>query len=180
MATRQVRISAAFAKIVSKLNQLKTLIDDLQTGGGTSISFFQVTDNGVSNYLTTGTATVLENIWDAPEIDGPDFNFTNGVLLVNTPGTIEIDILVHSWNNLNNRHELHVILDKNNNEVTEASTYTSRNNTQDEGSVIIPGFKSEVQAGDTFRLRVFDVGVAASIGGGNIPRQTYISAKLYK
>ncbi len=149
-------------------------------GSGLTISFFQVKDNGSSTYLTTGAATVLSNIWDVPEITGSDFNFTNGVLLINEPGTIELDILVHSWNNANNRHELHVILDKNNSEVTEASAYTSRNNTQDEGSVIIPGFKSQVEAGDTFRLRVFDVGVAATIGGSNIPNQTYISAKLYK
>lgn len=180
MATRQARISAALAVIVTKLNELKALIDGLGGGGGTTITFFQVTDDGTNTQLTTGSATVLSGIWDTPEITNADFSFSSGVLTVNSAGTIELDIIVHSWNNANNRHELHVILDKNSSEVMEASTYTSRNNTQDEGSVIIPGYKSEVTAGDTFRLRVFDIGVAASIGGSTIAGQTYISAKLYK
>ena len=149
-------------------------------GGGTTITFFQVQDDGSTGYLTTGTPTVLSNIWDTPSITSADFSFSNGVLTVNSAGTLELDVLVHSWNNANNRHELHIILDRNGSEIVESSSYTSRNNTQDEGSVCIPGFKVAVNAGDTFRLRAFDVGVAATIGAANITGQTYISAKLYK
>lgn len=150
------------------------------SGGGADISLFMVTDDGTSTQLTTGSAVTVTGIWDTPAITSADFSFASGVLTLNSAGTLEITVMAHSWNNANNRHELHVILRKNGSEIAEASTYTSRNNTQDEGGVVIPSYLSPVVAADTFDLQVFDVGVAASIGGSTIPGQTYISAKLYK
>ncbi|MEO1035214.1 MAG: hypothetical protein AAFX44_06595 [Pseudomonadota bacterium] len=177
-------------KVLSDLdldgNNLNNRANDPAGGAGAAPSFFQVRDDGSATQLTTGAAADLTGIWDTPEITSIDFGWdgASGVLTLNAAGTLVLDIVVHSWNNANNRHELHVILAGDTgsgfSELMEGSTYTSRNNTQDEGSVVIPGFKSVVAAGHEFKLQVFDVGVAASIGGSTIPGQTYISATLFK
>lgn len=151
-------------------------------GGGTTITFFQVQDDGTTGQLTTGTATDLAGMWGTPTLTDADFswNGTTGILTVNTAGTIEFDIKVCTWNNLNNRHELHAQLYKNGTTVlTEDSQYASRNNTQDEGSAYICGFKDTAAINDTYRVRIFDIGVAATVGAANVAGMTYISVKLY-
>lgn len=152
-------------------------------GGGSSPSFFQVEDDGTTTQLTTGSFADVTTIWGTPSITDADFSFTSGVLTVNAAGTLVLDILVHSWNNANNRHELHVRVMRDTGggfaEEVEASSYTSRNNTQDEGKVAIPGFKLAVSSGDEIKIQILDVGVAASVGGSTIPGQTYISATLW-
>ncbi len=151
---------------------------------GISLSHFQVEDDGTTGQLTTGSASDLTGIWGTPsQTDATDFswNGTTGILTVNTAGTIEFNIKVNSWNNANNRHELHVQLYKNGSTVlVEDSNYASRNNNQDEGGAYIFGFKDTAAATDTYRVRVFDVGVASTIGAANVAGQTYISATLYK
>ena len=155
-------------------------------GGGTTISLFMVQDNAGAGQLTTGSFVDLAGIWGTPSVTNSDFTFngTTGVLTFNATGTAELNISVHSWNDQNNRHEMHVQLYCDTTgafaEKVEASTYTSRNNTQDEGGVIIPGFLLSVTAGDECKLRVLDIGSAATIGETNTANQTYISAKLYK
>lgn len=149
---------------------------------GTTITFFQVEDDGTTGQLTTGTAADLAGMWGTASLTDSDFswNGTTGILTVNTAGTVEFDIKVTSYNNANNRHELHVQLYKNGSTVlVEDAQYASRNNTQDEGSVYLPGFKDTAAVNDTYRLRVFDIGVAATIGASNVAGMTYISAKLY-
>lgn len=151
-------------------------------GGGTTITFFQVEDDGTTGQLTTGTAADLGGMWGTPSFTDSDFtwNGTTGILTVNTTGTVEFDIKVTSYNNANNRHELHAQLYKNGSTViVEDAQYASRNNTQDEGSVYICGFKDAATATDTYRIRVFDIGVAATIGASNVAGMTYLSAKLY-
>ncbi len=151
-------------------------------GGGTSITFFQVQDDGTTGQLTTGSAVDLAGMWSAPTLTDADFTWdgASGVLTVNAAGTVEFDAKVTSWNNANNRHELHVQIYKNGTTVlVEDAQYASRNNTQDEGSVYLNGFKDAAGIGDTYRLRVFDVGVAATIGAANVAGMTYLSAKLY-
>lgn len=151
---------------------------------GTSESYFQVEDDGTTGQLTTGTAADLTGIWATPSLtDATDFswNGTTGILTVNTSGTVEFDVKVNSYNNANNRHELHIQLYKNGTTVlTEDAQYASRNNTQDEGGAYIHGFKDTATAGDTYRVRVFDIGVAATVGASNVAGQTYISATLKK
>jgi len=152
-------------------------------GGGTTITFFQVEDDGTTGQLTTGTAADLAGMWGSPSLTDSDFswNGTTGILTVNTAGTIELDIKTTSWQDTaNNRHELHVQLYKNGTTVlVEDSQYASRNTTQDKGSAYINGFKDTAAVNDTYRIRVFDVGVAAEIGDANVAGMTYLSAKLY-
>ena len=163
------------------------MIDEIETaggggGGGTAITFFQVEDDGTTGQATTGSAVDLAGMWASPTLTDNDFtwNGTTGILTVNTAGTIEFDIKITSYNNANNRHELHAQIYKNGATVImEDSNYASRNNTQDEGSCYIVGFKDSCNIDDTYRIRVFDVGVAATIGASNVAGQTYISAKLY-
>ncbi len=154
-------------------------------GGGTTITFFQVQDNGSTGQLTTGSAVDLAGMWDTPDLTDSNFtwNGSTGELTINAAGTLEVDCTVSSWNNLNNRHELHVQLMHDSGggyvKVMEASNYSSRNNTQDEGDTQINGFKILVAAGDKIKLRVFDIGVAATVGSSNVAGQTYLSVKLY-
>lgn len=152
---------------------------------GTTIAHFQVEDDGTTGQLTTGTATVLAGLWGTPSINQTGFTWTDdettlGTLEVDTAGIVEFDLQVSSWNNANNRHELHAQILKNGTDVIiEASNYASRNNTQDEGDVDIHGFKDAAVDGDVYQIRVFDVGVAATVGSAEVAGQTYFSAKLY-
>lgn len=151
-------------------------------GGGTSIAFFQVQDDGTTGQLTTDSAVALAGMWGAPTLDQTGFtwNGTTGTLEIDVDGVVEFDVQATGWNNLNNRHELHVQIYKNGTTVLiEDSNYASRNNTQDEGSADIHGFKDSAVDGDTYQIRVFDVGVAATVGAANVAGMTYISAKLY-
>ncbi|MGB1373818.1 MAG: hypothetical protein ACPG6R_11900 [Aequoribacter sp.] len=151
-------------------------------GGGTTVTFFQVEDDGSTGQLTTGTAADLSGMWGTASLTDSDFswNGTTGILTVNTAGTLELDIKVTSYNNLNNRHELHAQVYKNGSTVlVEDAQYASRNNTQDEGSVYINGFKDTAAVDDTYRIRIFDIGVAATVGASNVAGMTYLSAKLY-
>ncbi len=151
-------------------------------GSGTTVTFFQVQDDGSTGQLTTGSAVDLAGMWDTPSITDDDFswNGTTGILTVNTAGTVEFDVKVCGWNNANNRHELHVQLYKNGSTVlTEDAQYASRNNTQDEGSAYICGFKDTASVDDTYRIRVFDIGVAVTIGSAEVSGMTYLSVKLY-
>ncbi len=147
------------------------------------IRFFQVEDDGSTGQLTTGTAADLAGMWGTPSLNTGDFtwNGTTGILTVDAAGIVEFDVKVTSWNNANNRHELHAQIYKNGSSVLiEDSQYASRNNTQDEGSAYICGFKDTAAASDTYRIRVFDIGVAATIGATNVANETYFSAKLYR
>lgn len=152
------------------------------SGGGTTVTFFQVEDDGTTGQLTTGTAVDLGGMWGTPSLTDSDFtwNGTTGILTVNTTGTVEFDIKVCGWNNLNNRSELHIQIYKNGSTVLiEDAQYATRNNTQDEGSAYINGFKDSATATDTYRIRIFDVGVAVTVGASNVAGMTYLSAKLY-
>lgn len=158
------------------------------SGGGVSIDHFQVRDDGSTGQLTTSGAVDLSGMWGTAFNPGSGFswNGATGELTVDAASDVlHLDILVHSWNNLNNRHELHVQIQEqppagSYSTIMEASTYTSRNNTQDEGGVSIPGLKIfSVAAGTKYKLRVSDIGVAATIGASQIANQTYISAMRF-
>lgn len=147
------------------------------------IRFFQVEDDGTTGQLTTGTAADLAGMWGTPSLNTGDFswNGTTGILTVQAAGTIEFDCIATGWNNANNRSETHLQIYKNGSTViVESAQYSTRNNTQDEGGVTIAGFKDACSANDTYRLRVFDIGSAVTIGASNVAGMTYFSAKLYK
>ncbi len=149
---------------------------------GSVITFFQVQDDGVTGQLTTNAPVTLTGIWDTPSLTSPNFSWdgSTGVLTVNASGVVEFDIKTTSWQNANNRHELHVQIFKNGSSVIiEDSQYASRNNNQDEGSAYINGFKDSASINDTYEFRVFDVGVAATIGAPNVAGETYVSVKHY-
>lgn len=149
-----------------------------------NISMFQVDDDGTTGQTTTGSAAVLVDIWNTPSlIDAADFTFVDstGLLTVLTAGILEVDVKVSSWQDtVNSRHSLHVILEKNSSPLVEGSSYTSRDNTADEGQVNINGYKVAVAVNDTFRLTISDIGVAAEVGAAAVAGQTYFGAKLYK
>ncbi|MEL6301108.1 MAG: hypothetical protein AAFR07_05665 [Pseudomonadota bacterium] len=151
-------------------------------GSGLSVSFFQVQDDGSTGQLTTTSFADLAGLWDTPTLTSADFSWdgATGILTALRAGVIEFDAKVTSHNNANNRHELHVQIVKNASTVlVEDSQYASRNNTQDEGSAYIPGFKDTCAANDEYRLRVRHVGVTATIGNANVDADSYLSAKLY-
>jgi hypothetical protein len=157
-------------------------LEEASGGSGTTVTFFQVEDDGSTGQATTGSAADLAGMWGTPSLTDSDFswNGTTGVLTVNTTGTVEFDIKVNGWQNSNNRQELHVQLVQGSSTVlVEDANYSSRNNTQDEGGAYIHGFKVAATATDTFKIRVFDIGVSSTIGASNVAGQTYFSAKLY-
>lgn len=149
----------------------------------TAITFFQVQDDGTTGQLTTGAYQTLQGIWDTPTLTDSNFTFNaaTGLLTVNADGVIEFDIKVTSWQDaVNNRHQLGIELLKNGaTSLVQDEQYASRNNNQDEGSAYIVGFKDSVSSGDTYEVRVKDVGVAATVGAPNVANMTYISVKHY-
>ena len=159
---------------------------DAPSGGassGSTITFFQVQDDGVAGQLTTGVSVALTGIWDTPTLTDSDFTWdgSTGLLTVNADGILEFDVQATSWNNSNNRHELHLEINQNGaNLLVESSNYASRNNTHREGTSAISGFKVAVSSGDTFTFNVYDVGLPATVGHPNVHKGTYISCKLYK
>lgn len=147
-------------------------------------SFFQVADAGTSMQLTTASYATVTGVWATPTINDSDFTFVNatGVLTVNTTGIVEFDFKATTrQQGANNRHELHVELFDvtNSTSLVFDAQYASRGNAQRVGSAYVSGFKVSVTAGDTFAIRVKDVGVTASIGDSLIAGSTYLSAKLY-
>ena len=150
---------------------------------GTVISFFQVEDDGITGQLTTGSATPIIDAWGSPSIN-TNSKFTwdavTGEVTVLEAGVVIFDLNASGWNDANNRHELHIVLRENGTvNVIEDSNYASRNNTQDEGSAEISGYKKLVAANDRFSLRVYDVGSPATIGHANVAGQTYMSLTHY-
>ena len=158
-------------------------LTDAPAAGGTTIEFFQASDDGSTGQLTTGTFAVVSGIWQTPSIiDSAAFTFntSTGLLTVSKEGVIEFDTKLVTYNNANNRHELHIQIQKNSNTVLTADAqYSSRNNAQRIGGAYIMGFKDNCQVGDTYRIRTKDVGVAATIGASQIAGMSYFSAKLY-
>lgn len=154
-------------------------------GGGSAPKFFQVADDGATGQLTTTGDVDLAGIWATPSLTDSDFAWdgATGELTVNATGTLEINVSVHSWNNANNRSEVHVQIQEDTGSgystIQEASSYTTRNNTQDEGQVTFPGWKRAVSSGDKFKLRVRHVGVAATVGAATVSGQTYLSVTLW-
>ena len=151
-----------------------------------SLKFFQVKDDGTTGQITNGTATDISGVWDDPQITAQEFNFDNvsGELTVLADGMLDITVVIHTWNNANNRHELHIILLKDDGggfqPIDHSSTYTSRNNTQDEGNAAIPNALVAVTNGDKFKVQMFDIGSPATMGHANVAGQSRITAKLYK
>ena len=147
-------------------------------------SFFQVADAGTSMQSTTANYAPVIGVWNTPTINDSDFTFVNatGVLTVNTTGIVEFDLKATTrQQGSNSRHELYVELfdATNSNSLVIDAQYASRSSAQRVGSAYIIGFKVNVTAGDTFTMRVKDVGVPASIGDSLIAGSTYLSAKLY-
>lgn len=151
-------------------------------GSGATVTFFQVEDDGTTGQATTTGAVDLAGMWGTPSLTDSDFswNGTTGILTVNTAGTLELNVKVTTKQTAGNRHELHVQVYKNGSAVLiEDSNYASRNATQSEGSAYIVGFKDTAAANDTYRIRVYHAGVAASVGVAGVAGQTYLSATLF-
>ena len=157
-------------------------LTDTPTVSGTTVEFFQTSDDGTTGQVTTSSFAVVSNVWTTPSLIDTPFSFNNasGLLTVNKEGVIEFDTKLVTYNDLNNRHELHIQIQKNNSTVLTADAqYSSRNNAQRIGGAYIMGFKDSCQVGDTYRLRTKKVGVAATIGASQVAGMSYFSAKLY-
>lgn len=148
---------------------------------GTTISLFQVQDDGVTGQVVSNGYQNVAGFWDTPTLINSDFTFDNslGHLTVNVAGTIEVDAKLVTWNDANNRHELYIELQKNGVSLTADAQYASRNNNQRVGGAYIMGYKVDVSIGDIIKLRTKRVGVAATIGVNTAANMTYFSAKLY-
>lgn len=158
----------------------------LESGGGTTVTFFQVEDDNTTGQTTTATYADLAGIWATPSITDSDFswNGTTGVLTVNTAGTLCLDILVMAYQATGaNRTEMDIALLEDTGGgysiIMESSNYSHRNTTQRKGGASIPGFKRSVSAGDDFKIQVRDVGTAVDVGSSSFGPSTYISAALY-
>ncbi len=160
-------------------------VDALVAGvsAGPSLHFFQVKDDGTTGQATTGTLSDLVGMWATPDEVGTRFswNSSTGELEVTSElDVLEFNVNVHTHNNLNNRHELHVALLEDSgggySVIQEASNYSSRNNAQDEGQVVIASFKVfSVSTGTKYKIAVRHVGVSATVGAAPVSGQTYLS-----
>ena len=160
-------------------------VDALIAGvsGGPSLHFFQVRDDGTTGQATTGTLSDLVGVWATPDEVGTMFSWdssTGELEVTSESDVLDFSISVHTYNNLNNRHELHVALLEDSgggySAIQEASNYASRSNTQDEGQVVIASFKVfSVSAGTKYKIAVSDIGVSATVGAPQVAGQTYLS-----
>ena len=149
---------------------------------GTSISFFQVQDDGTTGQVVTSGYQNVQGLWDTPSITNSDFTFdaTLGHLTTNVAGIIEIDTQMLAYGTLNDRVQLMVELQKNGTTLVSDSNYATRNFTQRTGSVSIHGFKDSCSIGDIYKIRVKVVGVSVTLGSVDAALGSYFSAKLYK
>ena len=146
-------------------------------------ALFNVVDDGATGKLTTNSFADIDTIWDTPSVldtSGYSWNSATGALTVLKTGNLMITLKVVTWNNLNNRHQLVIRINKNGTFMVGDSQYASRNNTQDEGGAYIPNFMMPVAANDVITFQAKDVGVAATMGGSTqVSKMTYASAVLY-
>ena len=167
----------------SELYTIKNDISVLQTiGGGTTISMFQVQDDGTTGQLVTNGYLNVQGLWDTPTLTHSDFTFdaSLGHLTTNVAGTIEIDSQLLAYSVLNNRVQLMMEIQKNGTTLVSDSNYATRDINQRTGSVSINGFKSSCSIGDIYKLRVKKVGQEVSLGTSDASFGNFFSAKLYK
>lgn len=148
---------------------------------GTTVTFFQVQDDGITGQAVTNGYQNVAGLWDTPSLTDSDFTFDNslGHLTVKKDGVIEIDAKLVSYNTGNNRHELYIELQKNGVSLISDAQYASRNLTQRLGGAYIMGFKDSCSVGDIYKLRTKRVGVTADLGTNTGAGMSYFSAKLY-
>ena len=148
---------------------------------GTTMSFFQVQDDGVTGQTVTNGYNDAISLWDTPSLTSSDFSFdaTSGVLTVNTAGVLEVDAKLVGVTTANNRVEMYIQLQKNGVELVSDAQYSIRSNNQSTGGAYIMGYKVNAAIGDRFKLRTKRVGVVADLGINNAANMSYFSAKLY-
>ncbi len=146
-------------------------------------ALFNVVDDGATGKLTTNSFADIDTIWDTPAVldaSGYSWNSSTGALTVLKSGNLQITLKIVTWNNLNNRHQLVLRINKNGTFMIGDSQYASRSNTQDEGGAYIPSFIMPVAANDVITFQAKDVGVAATMGGSTqVSKMSYISGVLY-
>jgi len=146
-------------------------------------ALFNVVDDSSTGKLTTNSFADIDTIWDTPSVldtSGYSWNSSTGALTVLKSGTLQVTLKVVTWNNLNNRHQLVLRINKNGTFMVGDSQYASRSNTQDEGGAYIPSFIMPVAANDVITFQAKDVGVAATMGGSTqVGKMSYVSAVLY-
>jgi len=131
-------------------------------GGGFTPTYFQSTKSG-----NTGMSSSWADItgWLTPTHTHADYSFntTTGVVTINTTGDYEVTAHILALGG-SNRTETGVRVLKNSGVIAgcESRNYSSRNASQDEGSVCIPGFLVACSATDTLKVQGIYVGTASS------------------
>lgn len=137
---------------------------DISTGGGGfTPTYFQATKSG-SQTMNNGSFANITT-WLTPTHTHSDYSFNNtsGVLTINTSGDYEVTAHILATGG-SNRTEAGVRVVRNSSVITgcESRNYSSRNTSQNEGSVCIPGFLVSCVATDTLNVQGLYVGTAAS------------------
>jgi len=123
-------------------------------GGGFTPTYFQSTKSGDQSMSNGSFADITS--WLSPTHTHADYSFSTstGVLTINTTGDYEVTahILADSGTN---RTETGIRIMLNGGAITgcESRNYSSRNASQDEGSVCIPGFLVACNATDTLKVQ---------------------------
>lgn len=142
-------------------------------GGGFTMTYFQSTKSGDSS-MSTSWADITG--WLTPTHTHADYSFntSTGVLTINTAGDYEVTahLLVPGGSN---RSETGVRVLKNGGTIAgcESRNYSSRNTSQNEGAVSIPGFIVSCAATDVLKVQGIYVGTATVAAA----RGTYFQAK---
>jgi hypothetical protein len=128
------------------------------SGGGFTPTYFMSTKSGDSG-MSTSWADIAN--WLTPTHTHADYSFnaSTGVVTINTTGDYEVTAHILAIGGAN-RSETGVRVLKNSGVITgcESRNYSSRNTSQDEGSVCIPGFLVACSATDTLRVQGIYVG----------------------
>ena len=142
-------------------------------GGGFTPTYFQSTKSG-----DTGMSSSWADItgWLAPTHTHADYSFntSTGVLTINTAGDYQVTAHILAIGG-SNRTETGARIMLNGGVITgcESRNYSSRNASQNEGFIAIPGFLVACNATDTLKVQGIYVGTASTAAA----RGTYFQVR---
>lgn len=160
MATRQARITSAFAKIVSKMNSLKSQIDSLG-GGAKEYASFYLGTGGLTGQSNTARTVIINET--SVNSNTSVFVLASNEVTIHKTGDFKIDFGCYFNNSSTSRTEYTFWVEKNGTEV-DGSRSGNYQRGYDSGqssdiSLIIP-----VTSGETIRVRVNRTDGSATTG----------------
>jgi len=143
-------------------------------GGGFTPTYFQSTKSGDS--AMSGGSFADITAWLAPTHTHSDYSFntSTGVLTINTAGDYEVTAHILAPGGTN-RTETGIRILKNLAVIVgcESRNYSSRNASQNEGALSIPGFLVNCNAADTLKVQGLYIGTSTVAAA----RGTYFQVK---